>query len=98
MVTYAKTSLRGYSLSFEDGTRFPASFTHQTDELQVKAFCEAATALETELRAMVRERDEKIAWNHNASRTDRRGKDWPVFKRLDRVIRDLCEAAGIRDS
>jgi len=71
-----------------------AVFTRATEQTAIARFVELATAREPELAAIGAEYEERLAWNWSQSK----GKDWPVFRRRERVVSELCKQAGIKNT
>lgn len=70
-------------------------FTAETPKAAVDKFIELCKARETELVELGREYVAKVAWNH-ANRG--KGKNWPVFTKMEKIVKQLCKQAGIVDS
>lgn len=78
---------------FANGERF-VIITDETDRAALVKFVELCEANQ-QLPALVSAAKERRDWNMNSNG---QGKDWPVFRQLERLVSKLCKEAGIVDS
>lgn len=78
-----------------NGNKLPRCFTPETPEIEVKKFAELLQENEVEIEKLLKEFDEKITWNQA---NFGKGRDWPIFRKIERFLDSLQVKAGIKDS
>lgn len=77
-----------------DGTTI-AGITPQTPEDATNKFVALCEQHKDELAALCLAANERREWNMN---NPGKGKDWPAFRSKERMVKRLCNEAGIIDS
>lgn len=82
-----------------NGWDLPRSFTPETNAAAVERFFQLLNKHEAELAPMVKEYREKLEINWNRlERGETKGKNWPIFSKMERRLNQLQKEAGIVDS
>lgn len=93
MITQTRHETGGQAF-FADGERF-IILTDKTTSEQLCKFNRAAHAIDAELCAAAKAAKEARDWNFA---NPGKGRNWPAFGRLERLVNNLCKQAGIKDS
>jgi hypothetical protein len=80
---------------FVGDRRLPICFTPETTDDEVNRFLVQARPYGNTLYDMVGRYEERLEWNFQNMG---KGKDWPIFRELDRLLKMLQKDAGVEDT
>lgn len=75
-----------------------AGITDETGIDKINHFIELVKAREDEISAALIAAEERRNWNRAELDAGRKGRDWPAFRRVDKIRKELCKQANIIDS
>ncbi len=93
MAIIVKREANGTHVFF--GDQRVAIFTPETSAEAVNKFIGLAQNRDIELSILGQAYKEKVEWNHA---NKGKGKNWPAFTELDKIVKQLCKEAGIIDT